>query len=82
MSVILTEIMDEMRSLLAQIAVDLKKAANGNRAASQRVRVDTIELEKMAKCYRKESIAVEKKIIHKKLSSGKKSFSKKTGKRK
>ncbi len=50
----------EMRELLAAISVDLEKAANGNKAASQRVRTGTIRLEKSAKKYRKESIKAEK----------------------
>lgn len=50
----------EMRELLAQISVDLEKAAGGNKAAAQRVRTGTIKLEKVAKKYRKESINAEK----------------------
>ncbi len=57
----LKETMNTMRKLLAEINVDLEKSANGNRAASQRVRVHTIDLEKVAKLYRKESVAVERK---------------------
>jgi len=49
-----------MRELLAAISVDLEKAVGGNKAASQRVRTATIRLEKIAKNYRKESIASEK----------------------
>ena len=58
----LKETMNTMRKLLAEINVDLEKSANGNRAASQRVRVHTIDLEKVAKMYRKESVAVERKL--------------------
>lgn len=50
-----------IQDLLAGITSDLQKAENGNKAASQRVRTGTIKLEKVAKVYRKESIADEKK---------------------
>ena len=50
----------EVRSLLAGLTLDIEKAANGNKAASQRVRTGTIKLEKSAKRYRKESIKAEK----------------------
>jgi hypothetical protein len=39
---------------------DLEKATAGVKAASQRVRIGTIKLAKIAKIYRKESIASEK----------------------
>ena len=57
----LKETMNTMRKLLADINVDLEKSAGGNRAASQRVRVHTIDLEKISKVYRKESVAQERK---------------------
>jgi hypothetical protein len=50
----------EVRTLLANLTIDLEKAANGNKAASQRVRTGTVRLEKTAKKYRKESIKAEK----------------------
>lgn len=50
-----------MRELLSHICVDLEKSERGNKAASQRVRTGTVRLEKLAKQYRKESIAHEKK---------------------
>ena len=50
----------EVRSLLASLTIDIEKAANGNKAASQRVRTGTVRLEKIAKRYRKESIKAEK----------------------
>ena len=50
---------EEMRQLLHAVLDDLAKAAQGNRAASQRVRVTSIDLEKAAKNYRKESISAE-----------------------
>jgi hypothetical protein len=50
-----------MRELLVEIQADLTKGENGNKAAAQRVRVYTIDLEKIAKLYRKESIQSEKK---------------------
>jgi hypothetical protein len=51
----------QMRELLVNISTDLEKAEGGNKAASQRVRTGTVRLEKIAKLYRKESIASEKK---------------------
>jgi hypothetical protein len=57
------DIVKQMRDLLAHISIDLEKAFNGNKAASQRVRVGTIKLEKAAKRYRKESVKMEKNIV-------------------
>lgn len=50
-----------LRDLLNNITADLEKSENGNKAASQRVRTGTVKLEKIAKLFRKESIANEKK---------------------
>lgn len=50
-----------LRDLLSNITADLEKSENGNKAASQRVRTGTVKLEKVAKLFRKESIANEKK---------------------
>lgn len=57
----LKETFKHMRDLLSNITNDLEKADAGNKAASQRVRTGTVKLEKVAKLYRKESIASEKK---------------------
>lgn len=43
----------KMRDLLESIQRDLDKAERGNKAAAQRVRTDSIKLEKVAKVYRK-----------------------------
>lgn len=51
---------EEMRQLLRTVTDDLAKATTGNKAASQRVRVTTVDLEKAAKKYRKESISAER----------------------
>lgn len=56
----LKETIKTMHDLLARIAKDLGKAEKGNKAASQRVRTGTIRLAKVAKLYRKESIAAHK----------------------
>lgn len=56
----LNDTIKRMRELLGGICVDLEKSVGGNKAASQRVRTGTIRLEKIAKNYRKESIASEK----------------------
>jgi Histone H1-like protein Hc1 len=50
-----------LKDLLCNITSDIEKSENGNKAASQRVRTGTVKLEKIAKLFRKESIAVEKK---------------------
>lgn len=50
-----------INDLLCAINKDMVKAEKGNKAASQRVRTNTIKLEKVAKKYRKESIVDEKK---------------------
>lgn len=57
----LAQTINHVRSLLGHITADLVKAENGNKAAAQRVRTGTVKLEKLAKAYRKESIATEKK---------------------
>ena len=48
---------ETMKSLLLEISHDLEKGVRGNRAAAQRVRTNTIKFAKVAKEYRKESIA-------------------------
>lgn len=57
----LKETFKEMHDLLTHITADLQKSEKGNKAASQRVRTGTVKLEKVAKLFRKESIAFEKK---------------------
>lgn len=51
---------NHLKQMLGDITTDLTKADGGNKAASQRVRTMTVRLEKLAKVYRKESIAAEK----------------------
>lgn len=46
----------KMTVLLEEIQKDLPKAEGGNKAAAQRVRTNSIKLEKVAKLYRKESV--------------------------
>ena len=48
---------EKLKKLLLEISHDLEKSGRGNRAASQRVRTNTIQFAKVAKVYRKESIA-------------------------
>jgi hypothetical protein len=52
----LHDIIGEMEKILFAIAADLGKSGRGNKAASQRVRVNTVLFEKVAKRYRKESL--------------------------
>lgn len=49
-----------VKDLLHRIQHDIGKAEHGNKAAAQRVRTNTVKLEKIAKTYRKESISNEK----------------------
>lgn len=65
-----------MEAMLMDLAMDLRKASEkGNKAASQRVRTGTIKFAKLAKQYRKESIAADRK-------GGKKRKAKKTTRKK
>ena len=57
----LKETVNTLKSILSEIGYDLEKANGGNKAASQRVRTASIRFEKVAKVYRKESVASEKK---------------------
>ena len=72
----LQDTIKEVRGLLAALTIDLEKAANGNKAASQRVRTGTIKLEKSAKKFRKESIKAEKAGTFKKPHAVKKAHAK------
>jgi hypothetical protein len=56
----LKETINQVRQILIGLCHDLEKAAEGNRAAAQRVRTGSIEFAKVAKVYRKESVAAEK----------------------
>lgn len=72
----LSTTMKKMEAMLEELAHDLKKSAEkGNKAASQRVRTCTIKFAKLAKQYRKESVAAGKK-------AGKKRKAKKTTRKK
>jgi len=68
----LKDTIQQMRNLLNEIHIDLGKAEGGNRAAAQRVRVNTIRLEKLAKHYRKTSVA-EAALLPRRKKAGKKS---------
>ncbi len=61
-----------MKKLLHEIAHDLEKSFKGNKAAAQRVRTRTIKFAKIAKEYRKESIAEGRKGGAKKKPAAKK----------
>jgi hypothetical protein len=69
----LKEIIKSMNFLIENIVKDLKKAERGFKAASQRVRTGTIKLANIAKTYRKESVAEEKKMKKKSPLKAKKS---------
>ncbi len=73
----LKDTIKHLKELLTNIAADLEKSDNGNKAASQRVRTGTVKLEKIAKAYRKESIKHEKTTKGTKKSSSKKTSAKK-----
>lgn len=56
----LKETIHKMRQQLTEIMHDLDKAAEGNKAAAQRVRTTSIKFSKTAKVFRKESVAAVK----------------------
>jgi len=57
----LKDTIKRMHIMLEHLAKDLKKASEkGIKAASQRVRTDSIKFAKLSKLYRKESIASER----------------------
>ena len=56
----LKETVNQLQELLSCVTKDLDKGSKGNKAASQRVRTGTVKLEKIAKLYRKQSVAFEK----------------------
>lgn len=59
-SMALKETTNQLQTLLDGVTKDLEKGARGNKAAAQRVRTGTVKLEKIAKLYRKQSVANEK----------------------
>ena len=61
-----------MKKLLQDVLKDLDKGLTGNKAASQRARVNTVKLEKLAKIYRKESLPKRNKRLDEKKKSGQK----------
>jgi len=63
---------EHMKKMLLEISHDLEKSASGNRAAAQRVRTNTIKFAKIAKQYRKESVAEGRKGAKKKKTTKKK----------
>ncbi len=50
-----------LQKIVSKMVDDISKVYKGNKSAAQRVRVNTIDLEKVAKKFRKESVAAEKK---------------------
>jgi hypothetical protein len=56
----LADTMGKLENILTGLAKDLQKVAKGNKSAAQRVRVGTIQLEKVGKLFRKESVNAEK----------------------
>ena len=57
----LKDTISSLSELFEDLSKDLSKASRGNKTAAQRVRVRTIELERVAKQFRKESLEEEKK---------------------
>ena len=47
----------KINEVIAALQADLAKAAEGNKAAAARARKSTLELEKLGKAFRKQSIA-------------------------
>lgn len=58
---VLKETINALEALLIEVSRDLDKASRGNKSASQRVRTGTVKLEKIAKAFRRESLAESKK---------------------
>ncbi len=56
----LGETVGKLENLLLMLTKDLMKVGRGNKSAAQRVRVGTIQLEKVSKQFRKESVVAEK----------------------
>lgn len=56
----LLETMEHLNILVGAISKDLTKVHRGNRTAAQRIRVNTIRLEKVGKWFRKESLDAER----------------------
>ena len=56
----LKDTVSQLKHLIERLCKDLDKGMRGNRAASQRVRTASIKFAKLAKLYRKESIAEER----------------------
>lgn len=50
----------QMKRLLSDLMRDLDKGLLGNKAASQRARVNTVKLEKLSRAYRKQSLPLKK----------------------
>jgi hypothetical protein len=74
----LKDTVKKMHALLEELSKDLSKAAEkGNKAASQRVRTNTIKFAKLSKQYRKESITSERGSKKTKRAAKKKSVKKK-----
>jgi hypothetical protein len=67
----LKETVNELQALLDCVTKDLEKGVKGNKAAAQRVRTGTVKLEKIAKLYRKQSVAFEKTSKSKKVAAPK-----------
>lgn len=79
----LKDTVQTMRKLLSDLARDLEKGFLGNKAASQRVRVNSVKFEKVSKAFRKESVTLEKKNLKSpKNGAKKKSAAKSVKKRK
>ena len=64
----LRDTMHHLHELFSILNQDLEKASKGNKSAAQRVRTGTIQLEKIGKKYRKESMKEEKKQLAKTLT--------------
>ena len=57
----LKDTIHSLKKLISDLDRNLDKSLKGNKAASQRVRTGSIKFAKLAKMFRKESVAVEKK---------------------
>lgn len=62
----LGETLGKLEHLVHLLSKDLTKVYKGNKSAAQRVRVGTLQLEKVGKLFRKESVYAEKSVKRRK----------------
>ena len=64
-----------MRDIILEMLIDVEKAENGNSTAARRLRVKSVEFNKISRDYRRESMVAEKTGEFKKLRKSVKNVS-------